>query len=411
MAESPPNPQELNIPNIPVEFVSEEEMALIEAACAAAHSSLSSSSVSSSICSPSRLPSKMRSIQSISLLSKRGLNGSREPDIEDSCNLRSTQKRSRVAQPFLLRFRRDTGLSVTDLTAADWCEKQLEFALHFGKRKINKAMKAGRARHLKLEEEVVKKVKVRVQSVEDTWAIKFINFVTGATQLLFEGLTRELPLIGFVEGVWLVGVIDEIRMSEKGSGRNPILVDTKTRVRDSLPSKPQRRNGRFQLMCYKYLWDTLVADSFPSRQFFNFFSLNPNYILSEDIREKTANSGFPTKTLDDIVGYYRNTCSMLPPSQDQLLLRYELQKDQSVLGEDQFAYDPDWLKKQIQGSLEFWLGEREASYTPEEERWKCRYCQFASVCPGNPTPNSSRGSTSSDTSQSFELEQNTDLAP
>lgn len=42
--------------------------------------------------------------------------------------------------------------------------------------------------------QVVKKVKVRVQSVEDTWAIKFINFVTGATQLLFEGLTRELPL-------------------------------------------------------------------------------------------------------------------------------------------------------------------------------------------------------------------------
>lgn len=48
-----------------------------------------------------------------------------------------------------------------------------------------------------------------------------------------------------MEGVWLVGVIDEIRMSEKGSGRNPILVDTKTRVRDSLPSKPQRRNGRY----------------------------------------------------------------------------------------------------------------------------------------------------------------------
>ena len=70
-----------------------------------------------------------------------------------------------------------------------------------------------------------------------------------------------------------------------------------------------------------------------------------------------------------------------------------------MLGEDQFAYDPDWLKKQIQGSLEFWLGEREASYTPEEERWKCRHCQFASVCPGNnPNPSSPRGLTSSDPS-------------
>ena len=42
--------------------------------------------------------------------------------------------------------------------------------------------------------QVVKKVKVRVQSKEDTWALKFLNFIIGANQLLFEGLTRELPL-------------------------------------------------------------------------------------------------------------------------------------------------------------------------------------------------------------------------
>lgn len=63
--------------------------------------------------------------------------------------------------------------------------------------------------------------------------------------------------------------------------------------------------------------------------------------------------------------------------------RYESQQDNSLLGEDQFTHDPDWLKKQIHGSLEFWLGERKASYTPEEERWKCRFCEFSSVCPIN----------------------------
>lgn len=55
-------------------------------------------------------------------------------------------------------------------------------------------MKAGKARHVKLEEEVVKKVKVHIKSVEDSWALKFINFITCANQLLFEGITRELPL-------------------------------------------------------------------------------------------------------------------------------------------------------------------------------------------------------------------------
>lgn len=48
-------------------------------------------------------------------------------------------------------------------------------------------------------------------------------------------------------------------------------------------------------MYYKCLWDSLAANSFPSRQFYDFFALNPHYILSEEIRENTANSGFPAK--------------------------------------------------------------------------------------------------------------------
>uniref|UniRef100_A0A2N9FG99 PD-(D/E)XK endonuclease-like domain-containing protein n=1 Tax=Fagus sylvatica TaxID=28930 RepID=A0A2N9FG99_FAGSY len=114
----------------------------------------------------------------------------------------------------------------------------------------------------------------------------------------------------------MVGVIDEIRIPATETDRNPILVDTKTRVRDTLPAEPQRRNGR-----------------------------------------------------------------------------YEFQKDNSLLGEDQFAFDSDWLKTQLHGCLEFWLGEREACYTPEEERWKCRFCQFASICPTNNGPDSTPSST------------------
>ena len=46
-------------------------------------------------------------------------------------------------------------------------------------------------------------------------------------------------------------------------------------------------------MCYKYIWDNLVADNFPSQKFFDFFTLNPYSILSEELRERTADSGFP----------------------------------------------------------------------------------------------------------------------
>lgn len=129
--------------------------------------------------------------------------------------------------------------------------------------------------------------------------------------------------VGFVEGVWMVGVIDELRMPISESTRFPVLVDTKTRVRATLPGEPQKRNGRyklliqlikqlpftfsssepfgqnlcgrFQLMCYKYMWDTLVADKFPTQKFYDFFSLNPNHILSPEIRDNTAKSGFPSE--------------------------------------------------------------------------------------------------------------------
>lgn len=288
-------------------------------------------------------------------------------------------------------------LSVTDLTSTEWCEKQKELSL-LGKPIVNEAMRYGIARHAKLEEEVVKKVKFLGPSVEDGWALKLLNFITGVNQLLSEGLTRELPLISYIEGEWVVGVIDEIRMPGSETERNPLLVDTKTRVRPTLPSEAQRRKGRFQLMCYKRMWDDLVSNNFPTKKFFDYYSLNPYHILSKEIIEGTADLGFPAKTLEDVMRYYINTCTTLLPAQDQLLLRYEYQPDNSVLGEDQFAYDFDWLKKQINSCLEFWRGEREASYTPEEERWKCRFCQFASVCPVNTKLETSTSSPTKSTS-------------
>ncbi|KAF7823441.1 Exonuclease V, chloroplastic [Senna tora] len=365
-----------NLPHIPIEIVSDEEMALIEAALASARSltSLPSSS-------PQFRPNPKSPLKSILLLSKRTLSRCTQSDIEDPPNLIATQKRSRVAESYLRRFRKNRGLAVTDITSTEWCQKQMEFTLRYGAQKTNEAMKAGIARHIKLEEEVIKRVEVKVKSREDFWALKFINFIYGVNQLQFEGLTRELPIIGCVEGVWMVGVIDEIQLPPTLTDHNPILIDTKTRSRDTLPSEPQRRNGRLQLMCYKYLWDNSVACDFPSEQFFEFFRLKPQHSLSEDLKMSGADSGFTISTLDDVVVYYKHTCSTLASAHDQLLLRYESQKDHSLLGEDKFSYDGKWVKDQIQSCLKFWLGEEEASYAPEDERWKCQFCQFASACP------------------------------
>ncbi|KAJ9542797.1 hypothetical protein OSB04_029303 [Centaurea solstitialis] len=374
-----PNPIETSIPafKIPPEIISDEEMELIESAFAMAFAPKTTSFISSSTSLLQFHPNPNPNPNSVSLLSKRNYSTScGVGDIEDGIGIR--KKRVNNNESFLYRFRRKTGLFVTDITSTEWCEKQKEFYLVCGKPKATKAMKAGSARHAVLEEEVITRVEVVVRSAEEHWALKMINFIYGTNQLLMDGLTRELPMIGFAEGVCVVGIIDEIRMTECV----PMLVETKTRSTNSLPSEPQQRNGRLQLMCYKYLWDNLLANPFPSQKFLESFLLKPDYELSKEIQETAIQAGLPApRTLNDVLRRYEYVCSMLPKTCDELLLRYEYQEDQCLIGENQFLYESDWVTDQIRSSIEFWKGDREASYVAEDERWKCKHCKYASRCP------------------------------
>ncbi|RLM64464.1 exonuclease V, chloroplastic-like [Panicum miliaceum] len=147
----------------------------------------------------------------------------------------------------LARFRERRALAITDITATEWCEKQMEFVPEHSKPERNEAMRAGSERHVQLEQEVVERVEVTIRSAEELWAVKFMDFMMGTNQLMFEGITREIPVIGVVEGSWMIGIIDEIRMPIDGISFQPILVDSKTRVRPTIPSEAQKRNGSMQL--------------------------------------------------------------------------------------------------------------------------------------------------------------------
>ncbi|KAF8666898.1 hypothetical protein HU200_053425 [Digitaria exilis] len=54
---------------------------------------------------------------------------------------------------------------------------------------------------------------------------------------------------GVVEGLWMIGTIDEIQLPRNGTSIQPILVDTKTRGRRKSPPEAQKRNGRFAPYC------------------------------------------------------------------------------------------------------------------------------------------------------------------
>jgi exonuclease V len=50
-------------------------------------------------------------------------------------------------------------------------------------------------------------------------------------------------------------------------------------------------------MCYKYLWDNLIVEKFPTKNFFSYFDLDPNYLLSNDVKWYINSLGFNAKVL------------------------------------------------------------------------------------------------------------------
>ncbi|KAG0585270.1 hypothetical protein KC19_3G272100 [Ceratodon purpureus] len=288
-------------------------------------------------------------------------------DIED---LPSVTKQAKSEGEEAVPEQKPRCLSVTDFTAFEWCEKQVDFTKRLGKPKQTEAMKAGSARHAELEVEVLKKVEVEITSKEDSWAMRLVNFITGARQMRNEGMTRELPVVGLIGGAWVIGIIDELVMCERDGMHRPQLIDTKTRTKPTPPSQPQKQNGRMQLMVYKCLWDNIVTRGLPFRDFFEHFRLRPQHLLSDDV-----------ENLQDVSRMYSEECVTFPESHSLLLLRYEWQADRSLLGQDEFDIEREWLDLRIAWHLEFWHGLREPAYVPEDETWKCRYCAFAELCP------------------------------
>ncbi|KAJ9119498.1 hypothetical protein QFC22_003206 [Naganishia vaughanmartiniae] len=143
-----------------------------------------------------------------------------------------TRKRS-----LFQKFRKRGFFSVTDLVAPSWCEVQFDYRLRSKSylpvaarpdtfqtstgavlvvnKEIagtgEKIMRKGEQVHKKLEREIHPvEVEVKTDSREDVWGLRFLNMLASLEALMTLGKCRELPVVGFVKGYMLVGVIDEI---------------------------------------------------------------------------------------------------------------------------------------------------------------------------------------------------------
>ncbi|WVQ61919.1 uncharacterized protein L199_000052 [Kwoniella botswanensis] len=239
-------------------------------------------------------------------------------DIED---LPLDTEAIQVMSPFQ-QFRKKGYLSVSDLVGPVWCETQYDYHLRTlpylppsqrpdiikskegneivvdkvkveGKEKI---LKRGEKIHKRLEREIhPEEIRVPIATDEDIWGLRFLNMLAAMEALLVLGKCRELPVVGFVKGVLVYGVIDEIirepipptstsnLSSDTPSNQTSLktfftssrpalpkielrthrlyISDSKTRASNVLPKEEDALSGRLQVMLYKELLDAILLSS------------------------------------------------------------------------------------------------------------------------------------------------------
>ncbi|KAI5947239.1 Zinc finger protein 684 [Manis javanica] len=231
-------------------------------------------------------------------------------------------------------------LYVTDLSTQDWCEQQMIYGKEFsGFLAPEKAavLDTGSSIHLARELEVHDLVTIPITTKEDAWAVKFLNILSMIPTLQAEGLIREFPVFGEVEGVLLVGVIDELHYTTKGELE---LAELKTRRRPVLPLEAQKKKDCFQVSLYKYIFDAMVQGKVTTASLIHHAKLCPEKPLGPSVLRHAQQGGFSVKSLGDLMElvFLSLTLSDLPVI-DILKIEYIHQETATVLGTEIVAFE------------------------------------------------------------------------
>ncbi|KAJ2921359.1 hypothetical protein H1R20_g15740, partial [Candolleomyces eurysporus] len=310
------------------------------------------------------------------------------------------------------KFRPSGVLSVSDLVGPVWCEVQFDYGLRqkrsrpvanrpksfktsTGKEivvetkvaeKNDVVTKQGQAVHKELEREVrAEEVKIDVRTDEERWGLRLLNMIASFQILINEGMIREVPVFGMVNGAVIVGIIDEIsrtdkkrdlpkrtrasRSPRKGSKRQKrtpsphqadiedyfipsprkgtakssekrkegrfslLLRDTKTRVKDAMPPEEDTNGSRLQVMLYHRLLSELIS----TEKSFDFVALWDRLGIDSQVEFSTGflvqaglldhNNGFSVINLDGLVDSWKRTleASSIVDIDPNLQLVYRLQ--------------------------------------------------------------------------------------
>ena len=258
-------------------------------------------------------------------------------------------------------------LWVSHLTSQLWCEQQMEYG--FSRPQLassdNPQMVRGSELHLARELESEEYVDINVQSDEDVFAIKIFNLINHLNDR--KEISREVPIFGWIQNIFLMGKIDEIQRKD-----NILKIsEFKTRKKAYLPGKAQQDTHKLQVMIYQYLMSQI--GNLDSKRTCDKLRLNPEKKLGEDVIKHTS-----VETLRDLLCILQ-----LQPQvtlSDKLLIEYSCQEQDAVFAKIDVSYDETWMLAIVEKCQQYWLGQRIAEGVDIEEAWKCSMCDFADDC-------------------------------
>jgi exonuclease V len=330
------------------------------------------------------------------------------------------------------RFRaRKKALSVTDLVSNIWCEQQFEYTLQRGFRRKTPEMARGSMVHKVLEDQVHTTVPVEVTTKEDHWGLKLFNMYQGMQSLRDNGLTRELPVFGFLGDIFVRGIIDEIsyvnprsrpgadmelpetrragrrspaapppnpeaagiddaleliiesemwEVPEKGK-RVAFLSDTKTRASRSYPRASQAHATAIQLMLYRRLLSSLHEGTVDLGRAIKLFDLDGSAQFSDTFIAEIAglDHNLSLEMLlehNSLWGMWTLLHKQMKESVDSIGdvmgVSYRTQADGSMIGLKTFDNDDKVVDEHLDEALAWWRGERGTVGVDIEEAWKCK---------------------------------------
>ena len=210
-------------------------------------------------------------------------------------------------------------------------------------------------------------------------------------------IERELAVFGdpFELGVLVRGVIDQLQYSPETGELT--LTDNKTRRSKSMPSLEQMKGTHLQLMLYKYVLDHMCLGTTKPELLYKHLHLDPDAVLTQGPVEYVHSCGL-TSLFSDMSASNSSGMSGLKfgtvvdrtlqhiaglglPLVGSLMVQYEHQGSGEVLGVVPINYDEQWMKAEVEKSLEFWDGTRPPRGVDiEEAALKCGHCQFRDIC-------------------------------